>query len=206
MQLASQVARCFGRPRPRRMRRAMTPYEQLVQTVDALTTQLALRYATHLACRAGCSGCCQHHLSVFPVEATRIETALVALSPAVSARIARQATEVNEREALGEPVACPLLVDERCAIYASRPLICRTQGLPLLFAAEDGAQEVDFCPLNFTTPEAVNDLDEEHLVPLDELNTRLALANLQYCREAGISTQESGVRQRISDIVLNSRI
>ena len=184
----------------------MTLYAQLVQTVDALTKQLAQRYARHLACRAGCSGCCQHHLSVFPVEAARIEAALAALPPVLRVRIERQAVDVNEREALGEPVACPLLVDERCAIYSSRPLICRTQGLPLLFEAEDGAQEVDFCPLNFTTPDAVNDFDEEHLVPLDELNTRLALANLQYCREAEIPAQESGVRQRMSDIILNSRI
>jgi Fe-S-cluster containining protein len=98
------------------------------------------------------------------------------------------------------------LVNNCCAIYAARPLICRTQGLPLLFEAEDGAQEVDFCPLNFTTPEAQNDLNEEHLVPLDELNTRLALTNLQHCREAGIPDQDSGMRQRMSDIILKSQI
>lgn len=184
----------------------MTPYEQLVQTADALTTQLAQRYAEHLACRAGCSGCCQHHLSVFPVEAARIEAALAELPVEMRARIVEQAVEVNQREAQGEPVACPMLVNDRCAIYQARPLICRTQGLPLLFEAEDGAQEVDFCPLNFTTPEAQNDLDEDYLVPLDELNTRLALANLQYCREAGIPDQDSGVRQRMSDIILKSEI
>jgi uncharacterized protein len=184
----------------------MTPYEQLVQSVDALTTLLARRYASHLACRAGCSGCCQHHLSVFPVEARRIATALAELPTGLRTRIAQQAVEINESEARGEPVACPLLVDNRCAIYAARPLICRTQGLPLLFEVEDGAQEVDFCPLNFTTPEAQNDLDEEHLVPLDEVNTRLALANLQHCREAGIPDQDSGQRQRMSDIILQSQI
>ncbi|MBI1765733.1 MAG: YkgJ family cysteine cluster protein [Acidobacteria bacterium] len=184
----------------------MTPYEQLVQTVDALTTQLAQRYAAHLACRAGCSGCCQHHLSVFPVEAACIAATLDELPPDLRTRIEQQAAEVNQREARGEPVACPLLVNERCAIYESRPLICRTQGLPLLFEAEDGAPEVDFCPLNFTTPEAVNELDEEHLVPLDELNTRLALANLQHCRDGGIADQDSGKRQRMSAIILKSQI
>lgn len=184
----------------------MTPYEQLAQTVAALTKQLAQRYAPHLACRAGCSGCCQHHLSVFPVEAARIKAALAELPSKLRARIEQQAAEINERETRGESVGCPMLVDHCCAIYAARPLICRTQGLPLLFETEDGAQEVDFCPLNFTTPEAQNDLDEEHLVPLDELNTRLALANLQHCRHVGIPDQDSGERQRMSDIILKSQI
>ena len=53
--------------------RAVTPYEQFVQQVDTLTTLLTTHYAKHLVCRAGCSGCCQHHLSIFPVEVARKE-------------------------------------------------------------------------------------------------------------------------------------
>lgn len=115
-----------------------------------------------------------------------------------------QAREVIEREATGEPVACPLLVDNRCSIYESRPLICRTQGLPLLLEAEDGEQEVDFCPLNFTAPEALDDLDEDSLIPLDDLNLKLAIVNLQHCRENGIADEASGERIRIADILLQS--
>lgn len=184
--------------------RAVTPYEQLVQQVNTLTTRLTARYAKHLVCRAGCSGCCQHHLSVFPVEAARVKAAITALPDELCVRIEQQARTVDEREAQGQPVACPLLVDERCAIYEARPLICRTQGLPLLLEAEDGAQEVDFCPLNFTAPGAVDDLDEQHLAPLDELNLKLALVNLHYCRTQGIPDAQSGRRQRISDIILKS--
>jgi Fe-S-cluster containining protein len=179
----------------------VTSYEQLIVQTDALTTRLAARYAVHLACRAGCSGCCQHHLSVFLVEAAHLAAALAELPVEARTRIEQQAVEVNQREARGEPVACPMLVDDRCAIYAARPLICRTQGLPLLFEAEDGAPEVDFCPLNFTTPEAVAELDEQHLVPLDQLNTQLALVNLQHCRTHGIPAELSGQRRSLSDII-----
>ncbi len=97
-----------------------------------------------------------------------------------------------------------MLVDDACAIYPSRPLICRTQGLPLLIEAEDGEQEVVFCPLNFTAPDAVDDLDEEHLVPLDAINLKLALINLQSCREKGIESEASGQRVTMSDIILGS--
>ncbi len=96
-----------------------------------------------------------------------------------------------------------MLVDDRCAVYESRPLICRTQGLPLLIEAEDGEAEVDFCPLNFTAPDAVADLDETHLVPLDELNLKLALVNLQYCREQGIADDASGQRVPMANIILH---
>ena len=120
--------------------------------------------------------------------------------------IERQAREVIERESGNRPVACPLLVDDRCSIYESRPLICRTQGLPLLIEAEDGEAEVDFCPLNFTAPNAVDDLGEAHLVPLDDLNLRLALVNLQHCREQGIADEESMKRRTMSEIILQSQI
>jgi Fe-S-cluster containining protein len=94
-------------------------------------------------------------------------------------------------------------VDDACAIYGARPLICRTQGLPLLFEAEDGEAEVDFCPLNFTAPDALADLDEEHLVPLEEINLSLVLVNQAYCREKGIEPARFGERVTMSELVLS---
>ena len=46
-------------------------------------------------------------------------------------------------------MACPALgEDGACAIYDSRPLVCRTFGLPL----RDGPRFIgDVCELNFTT-------------------------------------------------------
>ena len=70
--------------------------------------------------------------------------------------------------------------------------------------AEDGGQEVDFCHLNFTEAGAVDDLDEDHLVPLEALNLRLALLNLDHCRETGLGDEASGERMKMADIILNS--
>jgi len=71
--------------------------------------------------------------------------------------------------------------------------------------AEDGGQEVDFCPLNFTEAGAVDDLDEDHLAPLDALNLRLALVNLEYCRATGLGDEASGERAKMADIILKAR-
>ncbi|MCW5970439.1 MAG: YkgJ family cysteine cluster protein [Blastocatellales bacterium] len=168
---------------------------------DRLSAHLSAHYSAHLVCRAGCSACCRHHISVFPVEAAAIAAAVEDLPDEVRARVETQADEVVQREGRGAEAYCPLLVDDRCTIYSARPLICRTQGLPLIYEAEDGEQEVDFCPLNFTAPDAANELDENHLVPLDLLNLRLAAVNLDYCRSQGIP---AGRRIAIAKIVLSA--
>lgn len=175
-------------------------YRQLVRRVDELSARLTERYRRHLACGPGCSGCCRHHLSVFRVEADAVREAYLALDPALRDRIRARAERVVAGD---ESAACPMLIDDRCAIYEARPLICRTQGLPLLIEADDGGLEVDFCPLNFTQSGAVDELDEDHLVPLDAINTRLALVNIEYCAGLGVEAQDSGRRIGLSEIILS---
>ncbi len=186
----------------------VTGYSDLLGEVDRLAARLSEHYKGHLVCRAGCVGCCQCNISIFEVEAAAVKTALHSVGPASRRSILHQARKVREREARGEPVSCPLLLDNRCAIYAARPVICRTQGLPLLYQLEDGTHEVDFCPLNFTDPGATEELEENHLVPLDRLNERLALVNIAYCRSQGRQISESGTRTKMSDLVLdqNNRV
>ncbi|MFN0123506.1 MAG: YkgJ family cysteine cluster protein [Blastocatellia bacterium] len=176
-------------------------YQNLVAQTDALAARLTDKYAAWLQCRAGCSGCCHHHLSVFPVEAAHLQTAIRALPDAEQDAIREQTLAVIDSETRGEPVACPLLVADKCAVYAARPLICRTQGLPLLYESVDGNPEVDCCPLNFTTAEGVAALDEEHLVPLDRLNLALAAVNRVYCQEHGVDEQTAGDRIFMTDII-----
>ena len=179
-------------------------YRQLIEGVNDLTSQLNERYQAHLQCGAGCSGCCHHHLSIFPVEAVVLTEAIHTLPETTQKRIQQQAIEVIAREAKGESVACPLLVDNLCSVYVSRPLICRTQGLPLLFEVDDGTQEIDFCPLNFESDAAIAQLADDHLVPLDLLNLKLAMANVSYCRAAGLDDNQSHQRIQMSEVILGS--
>ncbi len=172
-------------------------YQQLIADVDQLTAQLNERYKAHLECRAGCSGCCHHHLSIFPVEAAAVKSAIQVLPKASQEIIKQQAVNILEQEAKGNPVACPLLVEDKCSIYNSRPIICRTQGLPLLYEAEDGNLEVDFCPLNFTAENATDALEENHLVPLDALNLKLSIVNLEFCQQHEIPATQ---RSKLADL------
>ncbi len=174
-----------------------------MKSVDRLAQRLTVRYGAQLACREGCSACCGHHLSVFEVEAAAVRDAVGALPESLREVLSQQAADAMERTARGEPCACPLLVEDRCSIYATRPVICRTQGLPLLTEAEDGSQEVDFCPLNFTAQGDTDVLQEDHLVPLEEINMTLARANLEHCVRVRFQ-ENAAARTLIGEIILQA--
>lgn len=86
-----------------------------------------------IACAAGCAACCTQQVAVAPVEAAAIaqyvarhftdeeDAALVSRLRALDA-LTRGKT-VLERAHLRE--ACAFLVENRCSIYAVRPLRCR---------------------------------------------------------------------------------
>jgi Fe-S-cluster containining protein len=86
-----------------------------------------------LACRAGCSFCCRSLLvEASPPEifalAARIDALPAARRADVQARI-RAADDATRGLSVAQRVAarvpCPLLEDDRCSVYDSRPLSCR---------------------------------------------------------------------------------
>jgi uncharacterized protein len=148
-------------------------YRALRERVDRICREIEVEFDTHLACHAGCDSCCRH-LSLFPVEAAALATALEDLSPARAEHIRSRA-----RNALPDS-PCPLLEDGVCLLYAARPLICRTHGLPIL-TDQDGAKSIDFCPLNFR---GIASLPGKAVIDLDRLNTTLAAINALFVAEA----------------------
>lgn len=115
---------------------------QLRRRVDAHFAAAVARTPEAFRCAPGCAACCHARFGVFAVEAAPIRRALAELArtdPALRARVRDQADDPAHRD------HCALLVDGRCTVYAERPLICRSHGLPV--AVDD---EISHCPLNFT--------------------------------------------------------
>lgn len=148
---------------------ALAPYRALVEQVDHLCARIVAGFPDQIACRAGCSACCTLQ-GVLPVEAASLALALDRL-PVVAAESLRarlKAATAGER--------CPLLTDDCCPLYAARPVICRTHGLPLL--VEDGhGRRVDRCPLNFTAQES---LPGTAIINLETLNRALVAADQHF--------------------------
>lgn len=142
-------------------------YAALVSDLDRLIVTLSTRLRSFINCAPGCSSCCRK-FSIWPLEA-----ALISGSPAFSGR------------SIGGAEQCPLLNDNRCAIYPQRPLICRTQGLPIGYVDETHEQiEVSACPLNFS---ADHPFEYDDLLLLDPFNSRLAALNHAYCQQSGLA-------------------
>lgn len=144
-------------------------YEKLVARVDDLCQQIENRLAGHLACKSGCSSCCLE-ITLFPVEADALKRAFNELPEQERGNIRRHLEGESQSE------SCCLLKDDRCLLYRSRPLICRTHGLPILYR-EDGVQKVDCCPKNRLSGITVTGSD---LVDLDRLNSLLVAVNSLY--------------------------
>lgn len=145
---------------------ALDNYRLLLEKVDTLCRHIAETFSGHIACHPGCHDCCRH-LSLFPVEAASLAVALRGLPDAKACRIREQARASR----LDAP--CPLLADGLCLLYAARPLICRTHGLPILTVTGE-APQIDFCPLNFR---GIASLPGTAVINLDRLNAALCAVN-----------------------------
>jgi Fe-S-cluster containining protein len=139
----------------------ITGLRRLHAAVDTLAAPLVAQHAARLLCRRGCSACCVDGLTVFAVEAAGI----VSRHPELLAN--------------GTPHpegACAFLDAEgACRIYADRPYVCRTQGLPLRWLEEREGQVVelrDICELNSEGP-PITELSVEQCFTLGPIEERL---------------------------------
>lgn len=131
------------------------------------------RHSSLMSCSDGCDACCHTSFSLFSWEAELIISWYQDLG-SEDQNVLRQLWHTDQPlglDPLGiESAPCPFLYDKRCSIYPARPIICRTQGLPLMI---DG--RVDCCPLNFTDGLP----PKEDWLNLERLNTLSSLLQNQ---------------------------
>ncbi|TYO98219.1 Fe-S-cluster containining protein [Geothermobacter ehrlichii] len=145
---------------------ALAAYRQLLTRIDAFAAKTRQRLGEQLYCRPGCAGCCTH-IGVLPVEALALSGALAEAPPPLRERVRKRLANTAGDD-------CPLLEQNLCLLYDARPVICRTQGLPLLVGSGE-ERRIDFCPLNFR---GLDSLPGEVVLDLDRLNQTLVAINL----------------------------
>jgi Fe-S-cluster containining protein len=126
--------------------------QQFDDAVVALGETESRREGVQVSCRPGCAACCRQLIPVGQLEAPRLAQLVAELPPerrliiderfaAARERViaaglltrleqADQHTDSADRVALGVDyfalrIDCPFLEDERCSIYADRPVACR---------------------------------------------------------------------------------
>ena len=146
--------------------------DELHAEVDTRAAALAERHRAKMVCARGCSGCCVDEITVFEVEAERIRLG---------------APDLLASGAPHPPGRCAFLGSEgECRIYALRPYVCRTQGLPLRWIDDLEAVEYrDVCSLNEIPVET---LEAEECWTIGETEERL------------VELQGDGKRVRLRDL------
>ena len=163
----------------------LAEYRALVAKVDAFFARVHDRYGAKMRCAAGCSECCGVQLTLSPVEAEELSRHLAGLPREATARLAARAEALR-----GASGPCPALeADGRCGVYAARPLICRTHGVPMrlprpssLPVLEDRDSGMAVCHLNFTDV-ALSAVDADCVLALESIDSILAVVNARACGE-----------------------
>lgn len=136
--------------------------ELFYEDLDREVARFHALHGARLHCSRGCTACCLDGLTVFQVEAENI---------------ARHNADLLSHAHPHPEGACAFLDQEgNCRIYAHRPYVCRTQGLPLrwLDRLPDGRQVEmrDICPVNEEGP-PVETLPAEACWPIGPFEMRL---------------------------------
>jgi hypothetical protein len=150
---------------------ALAQLLRLHAEVDARAAALASRHGARLQCKRGCSACCVDGITVFAIEAERIRANHAALLGSGSPHA---------------PGACAFLDAEgTCRVWADRPYVCRTQGLPLRWIDEErGAELRDICALN-DAGEPIEALPADACWTLGEVEARLATLQARFGVQGG---------------------
>lgn len=139
-------------------------FEQYINLRDSLDNRISELYATHsdyVQCKHKCSSCCIN-FGILAVEKYYILHAIENSS---------KYTTQHEDE------TCAFLWNNSCSIYAHRPFICRTQGLPIVYLQEDtGVYELSVCELNFKNID-MSYFTEENCLFMDFFNSELYKIN-----------------------------
>ncbi len=141
----------------------LTSYHTLCQYCDEMFTATLTALDAHMCCAKGCASCCILE-TVTPLEAFVLECFL----------------QKHPLSTVGKPpqdTTCAFLHENACAIYAVRPIICRTHGLPLLYP-ERG--DIEVCPLNFTDFD-LGTLEPTSFLDAERITGNLMRLNLAFC-------------------------
>jgi len=174
---------------------AQERYLALAAKVDAKFAQVNQRYAGAMHCSAGCTDCCAGGLSVTLVEASVVAEALAHM-PAAERR------DVVTGALAGPRDRCAALDDSgRCRVYASRPLVCRSHGLPIRVSRDPGGEapeSVVACPHNFSRRPRLAEVDSDCILDQRTLSTVLGAVDMAFADEQNCPR---GERIAISDLL-----
>jgi hypothetical protein len=159
------------------MQDRLAEYRAVVAKVDAKFEEIRARHAASFACASGCHACCAPGLTVSGVEKA-------AIAEHIQAHDLQGTLEALDRERPHGDARCRFLdAAGQCAIYAVRPIVCRSHGAPVRVPGG----RLDACPLNF------RGVPLDRLAPTDSIHVE-TLSTLLFVIGRRFDPQDEGRR------------
>jgi len=160
-------------------------HDRLIERLDEWSHSIRSAYSEQMQCGRGCAKCCHGLFDISVYDALRVAKGFDSLAAQTRDCVAGRSASIQDLLMRVQPdmkapyfldrltpdrideivdiageVPCPFLdEDNSCLIYASRPVACRLEGIPMI-DIHDGLFS-DWCELNFregVTPEMKLDL------------------------------------------------
>lgn len=166
-------------------------YRELTARIDGFFARVAARHGDQMRCGAGCDACCRQRLTVTGVEAAAIEAWAAERGDDERAALAAAA-----RAAPGDRCSA-LDAGGRCRIYAARPLVCRSHGVPVRMTPARGLPVIESCALNFVArgPAAA---DADCVLDQTLVSTMLGLIDQEHAAATG---RPAGARRDLAEVL-----
>jgi hypothetical protein len=137
------------------------------------------KYPMDIACHEGCGICCELQsvsiIEAFSIWQTISSKGLIAANPS------------------GQ--SCVFLDNDKCSIYAARPVICRTHGLAI--KSKEFVSDFSItCPYNFSGSESI---PPDAILDVDLITQNLVRLNYAFCMQIN-KKQLASERIKLSDI------
>lgn len=143
--------------------RLIVQYETLCRYCDDVFADTVAALGQWMRCAKGCASCCVLE-TVNPLEAAILRSHI-------------QQHGIIVADLPQQTGACVFLHHDACAVYAARPIICRTHGLPLAYPEQE---TIEVCPLNFTDFD-LGTLDPASFLDAERITDNLMRLNLAFC-------------------------
>ncbi|MBP9086910.1 MAG: YkgJ family cysteine cluster protein [Kofleriaceae bacterium] len=128
-----------------------THYRLLTEKLDGFFARVVGREAAAMQCETGCSDCCQYGLSATLAEAEAVAMVVAAMTDEERSALAHNidCRQADVATGAADTRCVALSQGGRCMIYAGRPTVCRSHGVPVRMRNERSLPVVSACYRNF---------------------------------------------------------